>query len=272
MTRLPDKKSREQVVAYMVEHSLLDLLPAGASVDLLDSDGNVIPVGPFEEDRFLVHDFLDRHDSSIQTKARRATDAARKRAGRRSESSGSPVGRGSDTGGSPVTRGRGSRRPLPDPALPDQNPPQPPASGGSQGTGDALGGKGLAAVPANSRAHGTNPRAAAAAQLAALAERTRAAAAAALTPADDDQAAAWERVRCQLQSAVPDSTWGLYLEPLWIAGQADGTIVVDGPAELWAWVTSDRNGRLISRCADAEGVKVRLASQEEHDGLRAVAA
>lgn len=123
-TRLPDRKDRERILAYVVANALFDFLAAGATRELVDSDGNRIVVGPYEEDRYLVHDFLDRHESSVQTRARRALDSERKRKGRRPESAGSPGGIRADSdvesGGSPLTRGSARPQALPDPTHPNK--------------------------------------------------------------------------------------------------------------------------------------------------------
>lgn len=89
---LPKPKDYETVLATMVDVELFDLLPEGEQATLTDSDGEPVVVGPFAEDRYLVHDFLERHDSKRQVTARRAADAARKRKGFRKESAGTTNG------------------------------------------------------------------------------------------------------------------------------------------------------------------------------------
>ena len=131
--KLPTEKERSRVLAVMVEVGLFDLLPAGEIVTVRDSDGEAITLGPFAEDRHIVHDFLLRHDSSRQVKERRKADAVRKaasrRRGRRAESERSPEDVRADSGRTPGgvqpesgasrTCGRAGAQAFPDPALPD---------------------------------------------------------------------------------------------------------------------------------------------------------
>lgn len=84
---LPVRKTRQRVLAYMVENGMFDLLPAGKSLSIEDKDGWPATVGPFDEDRYLVHDFLQRHECAAHVKDRRAKDAARKRDERSTSSS-----------------------------------------------------------------------------------------------------------------------------------------------------------------------------------------
>lgn len=125
--KLPKLKDRTRVLGAMVEVGLLDVLPAGTAFQAVDSSGNEIHAGPFQEDRYVVHDFLDRHDSSVQIKERRAKDATRKAVGRRTESNGSPNGVHAESAGSP----RASRARVPSLPIP-KDPPSPPKSGGRQ--------------------------------------------------------------------------------------------------------------------------------------------
>lgn len=125
---LPSPKEHHRVLGVMVDVGLFDLLPAGQTRTVNDAEGDPVTLGPFAEDRYLVHDFLDRHESKRQVEERRARDAARKRSGRRKESGGSPSGRRAESERSPDVRAPASR---PDPTRPDQKTPPPPASRGS---------------------------------------------------------------------------------------------------------------------------------------------
>lgn len=131
--QLPEKRLREKTLRVLVDVELFDVIPAGDTITVQDSDDNEIVLGPFEEPRYLVHDFLDRHDSSVQVKARRAADAERKRRGRRKDSARSPEdvradadrtppGIPADSARNPLAsraRGRVGARPHPDPTRPD---------------------------------------------------------------------------------------------------------------------------------------------------------
>lgn len=130
--KLPKKRDQERILSAMVTIELLDFLPAGETRTLIDSDENEIVVGPFDRPRYIVHDFLDRHDSSVQVKERREKDAARKRTGRRPESNGTPNGVRADSKRTPAgsrARPRVGAPPRPDPTLPYPLPPLPPEGG-----------------------------------------------------------------------------------------------------------------------------------------------
>jgi len=127
--KLPSKKQRERVLDCMVDVGLFDLLPAGEIREVRDSDGNWITLGPFSEDRYVVHDFLDRHESSVQLRARRDADAARKRSSRESpanvrpDSERTPLGVLEESAGSPRVGADGHADAQ---AFPPPPPPPPP--------------------------------------------------------------------------------------------------------------------------------------------------
>jgi len=54
----------------------------------------------------------------------------------------------------------------------------------------------------------------------------------------------WSRVRNELQGAVGEATYRIWLEPLTVAELADGRLVVYGPAQACDWVAS-RFGRVL---------------------------
>ncbi len=54
----------------------------------------------------------------------------------------------------------------------------------------------------------------------------------------------WSRVRNELQGAVGEATYRIWLEPLTVAELADGQLVVYGPAQACDWVAS-RFGRVL---------------------------
>lgn len=136
--KLPSKRERERVLRAMLDVELFDLLRAGDTLVVTDSDDNEITLGPFDDDRYVVHDFLDRHDSSVQVKAKRKRDAERKAKTRRetgnvrSDSKRIPSGFQADSAGSSLASraGAGGGPPAPpDPTRPDQEPPYPPEGG-----------------------------------------------------------------------------------------------------------------------------------------------
>src|ERR1700741_170030 len=77
---------------------------------------------------------------------------------------------------------------------------------------------------------------------------------------DDDLPHAWRRVRSELQRAVTDSTWHLWLEPLSARSYVGGTLTIEAPAESRAWVEASFS-RLLAACAAAAlgpGTRVEL--------------
>ena len=61
---------------------------------------------------------------------------------------------------------------------------------------------------------------------------------------DDEHSSCWDRIRGELRSAVPESTWHQWLEPLTGRQSGDGTLLVEAPAELRPWIAK-RYGRLL---------------------------
>ena len=90
--KLPNSKLRDRTLGALVNAGLFDVLPAGQVLRAEDTNGNLIEHGPFPEDRYVVHDFLDRHPSSVMVKERRRADSERKARGRQSDSRRSPRG------------------------------------------------------------------------------------------------------------------------------------------------------------------------------------
>lgn len=112
--KLPERRERQRVLAVMVKTRLFDVLPAGETVELPVKRGPAITVGPFDEDRYLVHDYLDHNDSSAYLQARRAADSERKAAGGRN---GNPNGFRADSKRNPS--GIQAASESPDPTRPD---------------------------------------------------------------------------------------------------------------------------------------------------------
>jgi chromosomal replication initiator protein len=80
---------------------------------------------------------------------------------------------------------------------------------------------------------------------------------------DADSAHAWRRIRAEMQRAVSDTQWHLWLEPLEARGLESGTLMVEAPAESRAWVEASF-GRLLTGCAAAvlgSGARVRLVAR-----------
>lgn len=120
IARVPDKKRRAEALTALVRERLFDEIPAGEQLSLSDDKGFGVTVGPFNEPRHVVHDFLDYNPSSAQLQDRRQKDAERKAKGRRADSEGSPAGHGADSAGSPAYAGTGGSagadpQPLPVP-------------------------------------------------------------------------------------------------------------------------------------------------------------
>ena len=60
----------------------------------------------------------------------------------------------------------------------------------------------------------------------------------------------WASIRCELRSAVPDSTFEIWLAPLSPRAFSEGTLVVEAPDEIRSWV-ADRFARVLQTCAAA---------------------
>jgi hypothetical protein len=137
-SKLPNAKQRKAVLGAMLDLELFDFLPAGQQITTVDGANNRIALGPFQEDRYLVHDFLDRHDSSVQVKERRRKDAERKRAGGKKDSGGIPDGFHADSDWTPVAPRAGapaSAHLRPVPPLPYEEGSCPPVGLALESTG-----------------------------------------------------------------------------------------------------------------------------------------
>ncbi len=133
LAKVPSAAKRKAALAVLVELRLFDLLPAGETRTLTDTKGWEVTIGPFSEDRHLVHDYLNYNDSSACIADKRRREAERKARGRTTQAGRNPG----------VVRADNERTPAgiqadtdgPDPTRP-LTPPLPPASGGS--TSDTL--------------------------------------------------------------------------------------------------------------------------------------
>lgn len=263
LARVPDKRKRDEALAVLERLRLYDALPAGETVTRCDKQDFEATVGPFSVPRHVVHDYLDFNPSSTQLAERRRKDAERKAKGRKPDSAGNPSGVRAEPAGSPggPSRARPAAHPIPSQSL---LPPQPPER--ARGGQDQPAAAGAGELPANSRAHGTNPRALARAAKAGEADERATRAATALVSPGDEHIEAWDRVRQQIKAACNDTSWGIHLSSVGLVGVAGTKLVIDAPDDVWAWVTS-RFATLIERCAEAQGVPLRLATKDEHAGL-----
>lgn len=66
-------------VSVLVAAGLLDVLPAGEAVEVTDRHGYTTRLGPHDEDRHIVHNFLTRNDSRAYREAKRGRDRERHR-------------------------------------------------------------------------------------------------------------------------------------------------------------------------------------------------
>lgn len=119
-------KERERLMNVVTEVGFFDELPAGTSVELTDTKGFTVTVGPLEEDAHLVHDYLVYNDSSAYLADRRAKDSARKAEGGRN---GKPSGVRKESTRNPDGIQTASK--SPDQTRPDQDlePPGPRPAG-----------------------------------------------------------------------------------------------------------------------------------------------
>jgi 5-methylcytosine-specific restriction endonuclease McrA len=335
LARVPDRKRREEALALLVRLGLFDVVAVGDVLTLTDSAGFSAEMGPFDEPRYVVHDYLAYNPSRRQQESSRLWDrrrkdlerdkelvaAIRERDGdrcrycaikvnwrdRRSERGGTydhvePRGentfanvvvacrgcnmrkgpRTPDAAGMPLlppgletsSPGPGSGQNTaksvstphalthPDPAL-IKPPLAPPATAG----GEPGQSPGASPVRLNSRALGTNPRQMDAAAVAGQDAAAALAAVGSLTDAGDAHRKRWEALRVGLRAALPEdaAVWGLYVEALELAAVDGDVLVIDGPDRSWAW---HQSARLVALTAERTGVRARLATREEHEGLR----
>ena len=112
-------RERTRLERMAVDLGLFDVLLAGEVRDLNTKRGPDVAVGPFDDDCYLVHDYLDYNDSAEYLEARRRADAERKANrihkpasdGIQAESVGSPNGFHAESNGNPSDPSRASARP-----------------------------------------------------------------------------------------------------------------------------------------------------------------
>lgn len=94
--KLPTARERNRVLVIMLEERLFDLLTTGEIREIQPKRGEIVTVGPFAEDVYLVHDYLQHNDSSAYLGQRRRKDSERKKSADssdvQSESNGNPRG------------------------------------------------------------------------------------------------------------------------------------------------------------------------------------
>jgi chromosomal replication initiator protein len=81
----------------------------------------------------------------------------------------------------------------------------------------------------------------------------------------DDLPHAWRRIQDELRHAVGDSTWHIWLEPLTLRSFRAGTLVVEAPESIRAWV-GGRFARVLRACSEAVlgvGVTVQIVAAGE---------
>lgn len=130
LAKVPTTAKRNAALSVLVELRLFDLLPAGETRTLTDTKGWEVTIGPFSDDRHLVHDYLDYNDSSACIADKRRREAERKARGRTTQAGQTPGGVRADSERTPA--GIRTDADGPDPTRP-LTPPLPPASGGSDG-------------------------------------------------------------------------------------------------------------------------------------------
>lgn len=133
----------------------------------------------------------------------------------------------------------------------EELPPQPPASGGSD-------------VPANSRAHGTNPRALRVAEVQAEAVKG-------IRPATAEDDALLEPIVAEVKQRIEESTWHLWLATLKVGGVSleDGTLVLTLSEQFRSFAT-ERYGPLFVSAAEKHDTPIWFATAEESEALAAV--
>jgi chromosomal replication initiator protein len=82
---------------------------------------------------------------------------------------------------------------------------------------------------------------------------------------EPESAHVWHRYRAELQAAVSESTWHIWLERVRFRELEGTTLVVDAPDDVRPWVQK-RFGRLLNECAETTlgpGTRVRVVAHEE---------
>jgi hypothetical protein len=267
LARVPDRKRRVEVLRVLVELALFEVLAPDRAYVFTDTAGFSVTLGPFPDERYVVHGYLDFNPSSAQLQDRRRRDSERKAGGRRKESAESPNGVHADTDRNPSGPSRGSARALPQPIPVPSQSQEPPLAPPAIAGGELDQSSGASPVRLNSRALGTSPRQMDAAALAGQDAAAALAAVGSLTDPGDAHRKRWEKLRVGLRAALPEdaSVWGLYVEGLELAAVDGDVLVIDGPDRSWAW---HQSARLVALTAERTGVRARLATREEHEGLR----
>jgi chromosomal replication initiator protein len=82
---------------------------------------------------------------------------------------------------------------------------------------------------------------------------------------EPDPATVWHRYRAELQRAVSDATWHIWLERLSFRTFDGVTLTLDAPDDARLWIRS-RFGRLLTACAETtlgRGIQVEIAAPSE---------
>jgi hypothetical protein len=78
LAKVPSSAKRKAALKALLDLRLFDVLPAGESRTIADAKGWEITLGPFQQDRYVVHDYLDYNPSSEEVEANRGVDRFRK--------------------------------------------------------------------------------------------------------------------------------------------------------------------------------------------------
>src|SRR5688572_22417280 len=90
---------------------------------------------------------------------------------------------------------------------------------------------------------------------------------------EPDPATVWRRYRAELQRAVSDATWHIWLERLRLRSFDGTTLTLDAPDDARLWIRS-RFGRLLTACAETtlgQGVQVEVGAPSSAEPKRAPA-
>lgn len=231
-----DPETRERLVTVLVDTGLLELLPAGEKRRVRVREVTV-QYGPIDTDAWVVPDYLDHNEAKVESEARRAEEAAKKREQRERarraalhrDGQGSPESVRLDTAG--TAAGLRTVSEPPDPTRPDptesrpnpdplEGPPDPPQGGRSRDREKWK--KEMAAWVA---AH----------------------------PVTSELSEILEPVVKSVSERVGDSEAAIWLSSLH-AHSADGVLVIGAPSSRAGWVW-DRFGKALQ---EAAGMPVRV--------------
>jgi chromosomal replication initiator protein len=91
-------------------------------------------------------------------------------------------------------------------------------------------------------------------------------------PSRQDPEALWRAAQDRLRSAVPESTYKLWLEPLEVVGRADGTLFLSAPEGVRAWAERRYSSLIVEALAAIDDDIVAVSFAEPRESASAIGA